>query len=127
MATPYKTVDAYVKGAVPAKLRPVLEAVRDVMRSAAPKASEVISYGIPLWKQNHHLAFVGSVKSDIKLGFVDGLAMDDKYGLLKGRGKVTRHLVFKTVEDVKPTVLRYYIRQALKFDAARAPSPKVKS
>lgn len=120
MATKYKTVDAYVKGEVKPEHRPIVASIRAAIREAAPKAAEMISYGIPLWRGNSHIAFIGSVKNDIKLGFVRGLKFEDKYKLLKGRGKVTRHLVFKTPGDVKKTMLRYYIRQAVKLDTKPA-------
>ena len=117
MATRYKSVDAYVKGEVKPTLRPVFAAVREIMRESAPRAKEVLSYNIPMWVGNHHIAFIGSAKNDVKLGFVNGLKLEDKYTLLKGRGKVSRHLVLKSLDDVRKTVLRYYIRQAMKLDA----------
>ena len=110
-----------MKGELTPALRPVLAAVREIMRESAPKATEMLSYGIPLWVGSRHIAFIGSVKNDIKLGFVNGLKLEDKYQLLKGKGKVTRHLVLKSVDDVSKTVLRYYIKQALKLDAKPEP------
>jgi hypothetical protein len=127
MPTPHKTVDALVKAEADRHLRPVVEAVRSAMREAAPKIEEFVGYSMPMWRGNGHLAFMSSMKGDVKLGFVAGLKLDDKYKLLKGKGKVTRHLIFKTIEDVKPTVLRHYIRQAVKIDAATKPAkPSVK-
>ena len=42
----FQTVDEYI-GAFPEPTRAILECVRQVMRKAAPKAEEGISYGIP--------------------------------------------------------------------------------
>ena len=117
MPTPHKTVDALVKAEADRELRPVVEAVRSAMRDMAPKIEEFVGYSMPMWRGRGHLAFMSSMKGDVKLGFVAGLKLEDRYKLLKGKGKVTRHLIFKTVDDVKPTVLRYYIRQAVKIDA----------
>jgi len=50
------------------------------------------------------------------LALCAGAAFEDKYGLLRGVGKHARHVKLKTLEDVKKTALRYYVRQALKFD-----------
>ena len=122
MPTPHKTVDALVKAEADRALRPVVAAVRATMREFAPRVEEFVGYSMPMWRGSGHLAFMSSIKKDVKLGFVAGLKLEDKYKLLRGKGKVTRHLVFKTVDDVKPAVLRYYIRQAVKIDAAADPA-----
>lgn len=124
MPTPHKTVDALVEAEADAALKPVIAAVRSAIRKDAPKVEEFVGYGMPMWRGAGHLAFMSSIRKDVKLGFVRGLRMDDKYDLLKGRGKVTRHLIFRTVDDVKPTVLRYYIRQAVALDKAAAAEKK---
>lgn len=116
MPTPHKTVDALVEADADSALRPVIAAVRAEMRKAAPKVEEFVGYSMPMWRGNGHVAFMSSIRKDVKLGFVHGLRMQDRYKLLKGKGRVTRHLIFKTAEDVKPAVLRYYIRQAVALD-----------
>lgn len=120
MPTPHKTVDALVKAEADRSLRPTIDAVRVAIRAFAPKMEEFVGYSMPMWRGNGHIAFMSSIKGDVKLGFVAGLKLEDKYKLLKGKGKVTRHLVFRTVDDVKPAVMRYYIRQAAKLDGAPA-------
>ena len=50
--TPPKTVDAYL-ASVPEPARSTLQKVRATIRSVAPRdATEVISYGIPMFKHN---------------------------------------------------------------------------
>lgn len=44
-----RTIDEYLAG-VPEEPRADLEAVRAVIRAAAPDAEETISYGMPTWK-----------------------------------------------------------------------------
>lgn len=118
MPTPHKTVDDLVNAEADRALRPVIAAVRAQMRAAAPKVEEFVGYSMPMWRGNGHVAFMSSIRKDVKLGFVRGLRLEDKYKLLRGRGKVTRHLIFKTEDDVKPAVLRYYVRQAAALDRA---------
>jgi uncharacterized protein len=112
-----ETVDAFVKAKVKPEFRPIVAAIRKVMRARAPKAEEAISYGMPVWKGKRIFAFIGSTKNDVKLGFSRGLRFEDKYKLLAGRGRASRHLRFKTGDEVKTPILGYYIRQALKEDA----------
>ena len=48
------TVDAYIAAAA-APARATLRKLRQIIRAAAPKALEVISYRIPLYKHHGHL------------------------------------------------------------------------
>jgi uncharacterized protein YdhG (YjbR/CyaY superfamily) len=50
-ATPAKTVDEYL-ASLPDDARTTLEKIRKAIKSAAPKASEGISYQMPMYKQN---------------------------------------------------------------------------
>ena len=57
-----KTIDEYLARIEPDQ-RAALEALRRVIRKAAPKAEEVITYGIPAFKQNGFLlGFAASAK-----------------------------------------------------------------
>ncbi len=47
--TPPKDVDEYLRG-VPSHFLPALKALRAAIKSAAPKAEEVIAYGVPTYK-----------------------------------------------------------------------------
>jgi len=42
---------------------------------------------------------------------------EDKYNLLRGVGKVSKHVKIKNLADANKDALRYYIKQALEFDA----------
>ena len=57
-----KTIDEYLARIEPDQ-RAALEALRQLIRKAAPKAEEVITYGIPAFKQNGFLlGFAASAK-----------------------------------------------------------------
>ena len=51
MTKPPESIDAYLAGVAP-EFRPLLRSVRKTIRTAAPKATESISYGIPTYKQD---------------------------------------------------------------------------
>jgi hypothetical protein len=76
----------------------------------------VISYGIPAWRGKRILAVISPTKKDITFAFSRGAEFEDKYGLLGGVGKVSKHIKLKNLKDVNKAALRYYIKQALKFD-----------
>ena len=91
--------------------------LRRLMREAAPDTTELITYGIPAWKGRRIIAVISPTKKDITFSFSHGAAFQDKYELLGGVGKVSKYIKFKSVSEVSKSKLRYYIKQALQFDA----------
>ena len=113
------TVDEYVKAKVLPQHQDIVKAIRNLMRECAPSATEYIAYGLPVWKRNKIFALISPNKTDITFSFTHGTEFKDKYGLLKGTGKVGKHVKLKDVKDVtvNDAALRSYIKQALKIDA----------
>jgi uncharacterized protein YdhG (YjbR/CyaY superfamily) len=64
-ATP-ATVDEYIAG-FPPEVREILEAVRTVVRQAAPEAREAIKYQMPTYVLNGNLLSFGAYKHHIGL------------------------------------------------------------
>ena len=61
-----KTVDAYL-AALPEESRVTLEKVRKTIKAAAPKATEVISYQVPMYKQHGMLVGFAAFKDHCSL------------------------------------------------------------
>lgn len=61
-----KSVASYI-APFPPKVRAVLKKVRAVVRKAAPRAEEKISYGIPAYRLNGILVYFGGFKNHIGL------------------------------------------------------------
>jgi hypothetical protein len=112
------TVDEFVKTKVQPEFRPIVGAVRGLMREFAPGAREAISYGMPTYGQNKPVAWINASKSGITLGFRQGAYFEDKFGLLRGVAKHARNVRMKTLDDVSKPALKYYIKQAVKLDKA---------
>ena len=110
------TVDSFIENRVQPEHREIVEALRKLMRETAPDAREVITYGVLAWRGNLILAVISPTKKDITLAFSKGAVFEDKYGLLKGVGRVSKHVKLKDVKDVNRTALTYYIKQALELD-----------
>ncbi len=58
------SVSEYI-ASCPSKVRLILKRVRATIRKAAPRAEEVISYGIPAFKQNGIVAYFAAFKNHI--------------------------------------------------------------
>ena len=59
-----KTVDEYI-ASYPAEVQEILQKVRTTIQAAAPKAREVISYGIPAFTLEGALVYFGAFKNHI--------------------------------------------------------------
>ena len=69
------TVDEYLAG-VNDDQRAALESLRKVIRAAAPKAEECISYGIPAYRLNGMLVGFGASKKHCSLFMFNGSTVD---------------------------------------------------
>jgi len=110
------TVDEFVERKVEPELRPVVAAVRSLMKKLAPDALEAISYGIPMYAMKKPLAWISPGKTGVSLGFRQGAYFEDKYGLLRGAGKHAKNVKMRDLGEVNKSALAYYIKQALKLD-----------
>ncbi len=106
------TVDEYVKTKIPPQHQSIVQAIRDLVRDCAPDAKEYIAYGIPVWKVKKIFAVISPNKQGITFSFTHGAEFEDEFGLLKGVGKVSRHVKIKDVQAIpaNEAALRYYIQ-----------------
>lgn len=110
------TVDEFVDARVLPEFRDVVAMLRALMRECVPNVTEQVMYGIPMFKAKGVLAWISPTKRDITFGFTFGVEFEDKYGLLKGRGKIARNVKIRKLADTNQEALRYYIEQALERD-----------
>src|SRR5258708_6177578 len=73
---PARNVDEYLAG-VPKEARPTLEKLRRTIKAAAPMASEVISYQMPMYK--HHGMVIGFAAFKDHCSIFPGSAVMDAY------------------------------------------------
>jgi uncharacterized protein YdhG (YjbR/CyaY superfamily) len=60
----YKNIDDYI-ASFPKDLQIILEQMRTIIRKAAPKAEEVISYAMPAFKLNSVLVYFAGYKNHV--------------------------------------------------------------
>jgi len=111
-----ETVEAYIASRVAPHHHALVERLRALMAECAPDAREAVRYGMICWTQRRMLAYLTSREQDVTLGFVNGTQHKDPYGLLKGRGRGTRHVKMKDAAAIPEAALRDYLAQALKLD-----------
>ena len=101
-------------GALDPAMAPLFHAVRAVVLAAGPSFNESIKWKnclVYATTRNHIQTVVG--KGKISLIFLEGVALQDKYGLLEGDGNKARTLRI-TSPDFNQAALRDYVKQTLK-------------
>ena len=110
------TVDEFVARKVLPEFRPVVAAIRSLIKEAAPELKEAMSYGLPMYALEKPVAWISPGKTGISLGFREGASFEDKYGLLRGAAKHAKNVKMKSLAEVNKPALKYYIKQAVKLD-----------
>jgi hypothetical protein len=93
------TVDEFVKRRVLPEYRGIVGELRKLMRECAPDAREMISYGVPMYRQKRSLAVISPTKHGITLAFSRGADFKDKYGLLEGVGRVSKNVRMRDLKE----------------------------
>lgn len=119
MSTEDPAVAAVLAGVAPA-IRPVVEALRDLLRSNAPDLREEGKIGqkLLMYKGRQVVCTITPYAKYASLHFYKGTRLNDAFGLLEGNGGALRHIKFTTAAAVEPAMLRPYLEQALALDAA---------
>ena len=63
-STEITTIDAYI-AQYPKEVQPLLQSIRKAIQTAAPKATECISYRMPAFRQNGILVYFAAFKNHI--------------------------------------------------------------
>jgi len=110
----FDSVAGYLK-AVPPAQRTLLKKVRQTIRAAAPKATEVISYGIPAYKHFGVLVYFAAFKDHCSL-FGVGAALMNEHRKALARYKKSKGTIQFTVEQPLPLAL---VRKLVKARVAQ--------
>jgi len=111
-----RDIDAYIASAAP-EARPHLEALREIVRSTAPKAEERIWYRVPFFfYEDHELVGFNAMSKHVSVGFGKGLLGDDDRRALEAKGyklgKETLQIGFD--QKIPVTAVRQIIRTKAK-------------
>jgi uncharacterized protein YdhG (YjbR/CyaY superfamily) len=116
-----KNIDEYI-GGYPKEIQKLLEQLRSTIKKAAPKAAEIISYGMPAYKQNGMLVWFAAHTKHI--GFYPGAsgieAFKQELSVYKGAkgsvqfpldkplpsGLITRIVKFRVTENIQKAELK---------------------
>lgn len=108
------TVEEYIAGA-PKQAQCQLKTLRAIIRSAAPQAEELMSYGMPYYKYHGRLAYFGYFKDHVSLFAIPPIAAEFKKKL-NVTGKAT--IRFEFDEKLPTALLKKIVATRAKRNAA---------
>jgi len=121
MDTDHRHVDKYLHGRPP-HVRDLIEGLREVVLSVAPKAVERL-----VWRELSYekppggavkrgICQIGVRDGEVRLGFVHGAFLPDPAGMLRGAAKHKRYVPIRSLEDVRSPALRELIEASWRFE-----------
>ena len=92
--------------AYPHNVQTLARQARELLRDWLPDAKETEDESPRMFAYGYGPGYRGMIctlipsKAGVKLGIVCGASLPDPHGLLRGAGKIHRHLPLKTVDDL---------------------------
>jgi hypothetical protein len=113
-----RTVDAYV-AALPDGQREIAQAVRRLVRSAAPEAKEAFKWAHPVFESDGPFAYIKAFPRYVNFGFWRGVELDGGRGILETGGSKMAHAKLHQLSDIDEAVLAELVREAVRLNAEK--------
>lgn len=115
------TVEEILDGRPPL-VREYVEALRQIVRSAAPRAKEVAYRGwrVVAYVGDSTFCYIAPLRNGANIGFHQGVSLSDPDRLLEGTGKNLRHVKIRSPQDLRARSLKALVRQAHRLQALAA-------
>jgi uncharacterized protein YdhG (YjbR/CyaY superfamily) len=112
-------IDAYL-GKVPDEFRTALEKLRKTIRTAAPDAVEVLSYGVPAFKENGMLVSFGAAKNHCAFYLMSPAVMEAFKDELKGYATSKGTIRFLPDKPLPADLVKILVKARIKENEERA-------
>lgn len=114
----HKTVDAFI--AASKQWQPELVRLRSILLST--KLEETVKWGGPCYThQGKNVVGIGRFKSYFGVWFYQGALLQDTHNVLinaqEGKTKALRQWRMQSAKDIKPRILKAYVREAVELQA----------
>ena len=104
-----KTIDDYLAELSPDK-RVALEHLRKIIRAAAPKAEECISYRLPAFRQNGMLVGFGATAKHCAFYLMSATTLQAHAGELEGYDTSKGTIRFQADDPLPPALVRKLVK-----------------
>ena len=116
---PVESVDEYL-ASVPPKMRSALQKLRKTIRAAAPRATEVISYRIPAYKQGGLLVGFAASEKHCTFHLMSTTVMRKHAALLAGYALGKGSIRFQPDEPLPATLVKKLVQARIAENEGRA-------
>jgi hypothetical protein len=113
-----RTIEGYANG-LPDWRGEMVRGLANVVRSAAPEATESIKWAQPVFSLNGPAIWIKAYGSGVNIGFWRGAELNDPHGLLRGEGDRMKHVRLREGDRLPDAALRDYVRQAVALNAQK--------
>jgi hypothetical protein len=113
-----KDVESFL-ATYPPEVGALARAAKRLLEASLPNAEETLDESAKVIGYGYGPGYKGCVctlilsKTGVKIGIAYGATMPDPNGLLRGAGKVHRHVVLQTVADLKQPGVKALVKAAL--------------
>ena len=114
-----ETFESYVAGQPP-EAQAMLEELRGIVRSVAPDAAEGFSYGMPVFRHNGTLAWIGGFRNHCSLFGIHGSIMDSFATELDGYRTSKGTIQFQLGKPIPADLVGRLIEAQLERNSSRA-------
>jgi hypothetical protein len=111
----FRTVDEYVDS-LEGWQREVVSRLRDLIREAAPEATEAIKWAQPVYEDHGPFCYIKAFKNHVNFGFWRGADLPDPEGLIESSGKKMGHVKVGGAEGIRTDVFQEYVRAAVELN-----------
>ena len=120
------TIDAYLAELEP-PMRKALERLRRTIRSAAPKAEECFSYGLPAFRQDGPLVAFGASSGHVSFFPMNGTSVAAHAKELAGFDTSKGTIRFTPAKPLPAALVKTLVKERLAENAAKAGARRTKS
>ena len=100
----------------PENQKPMLDALRALILTAAPGIVEKIKWSRPCYSTPRGMfCYLHRAKNHVTIGFQQGASLNDPKGLLEGTGKDMRHIKIDDVGGIDKPAILDLVHQAIKL------------
>ncbi|MFL5733668.1 MAG: DUF1801 domain-containing protein [Chloroflexia bacterium] len=100
--------------ALPSPQQEICQSLRDLILEAFPQMTEEFKWNFPVYTYNgKRICSLGGFKAHANMELFYGAHLKDPKGRIAGVGKNTRHIKFKSVEDIDAAYLVDLLQQSI--------------
>jgi len=118
-----KEVTVYIEK-LPAEVKKMTNKVRSVILNSSSEIEESIKHKIPFYSYKGLLCYINTTNDKVIIGFSQGAEFYNEDKILVGTGKTVRHVIYKSIKEIRTSRLQQLIFEALIINEIRGKSFK---